>query len=612
MTAVAAVVLFVAADPAPAPAPSFAKDIAPLVEKYCLRCHGETKPKGGIVLSRTKTDADIVTQRALWEKVGDNLRSGDMPPAGAKRPTAAELDTLNRWLDAVVYKLDCDGPRDPGRVTLRRLNRVEYQNTIRDLVGVDYSPARDFPADDVGYGFDNIGDVLSLPPLLMEKYLTAAEEIIERAWRRPELRKRLMPRAPSPTNRDAMRQNLSEFASRAWRRPATEEEVKRLLGLVRMARDQGDAPEVGQKLAFQAVLISPHFLFRVEQDPTNKDLLLSEWELATRLSYFLWSSMPDDELFGLAKEGKLRQAGELERQVQRMLRSPKSRALAEHFGGQWLNTRSLSSLSFDPKRFPGITPRMLDDMTQETVLFVHHVVQENRPILDFLNADYTFVNRRLARHYGLDGVTGDNFQKVSLAGSPRGGVLTQASVLAVTSNPTRTSPVKRGKWILENLLGTPPPPPPPDVDELEETEELHGTLRQQMEQHRKNPSCASCHARMDPLGFGLENFNAVGIWRDQEGKHKIDASGVLPDGSKFNGPEELRQVLLAKKDLFVKCFVDKLLTYALGRGTERSDRCYIEEMAKKVAKAEYKFQSVVIEIVRSDPFQKRRPKGEKP
>ncbi|MFO0881760.1 MAG: DUF1592 domain-containing protein [Gemmataceae bacterium] len=591
--------------------PSYARDIAPLIEKYCLKCHSAPKPKGGLALDREKSDADVLKKRTAWEKAGDNLRSGDMPPSGSKKPTVEEMELLNRWFDGVVFKTDCTGPKDPGRVTIRRLNRAEYNNTIRDLIGLDFKPAKDFPADDVGYGFDNIGDVLSLPPLLMEKYLAAAETIIDEAWKKPDLRKRMMPRQPSAGNRTAMQENLKEFAGRAWRRPVSDDEVKRLMRFIFLAREQGDGPDVGARMALKAVLISPYFLFRIEEEPRDKSGLINQFELASRLSYFLWSSMPDEELFRLAREGKLRQPGVLEQQVRRMLGDPRSRALAENFAGQWLNLRTLPAFSPDPKRFPSFNAGLRDAMQREAEQFFLHVVREDRSLLDFLDADYTFVNERLARHYGLKDVQGEQFRKVSLTGTPRGGVVTMAGVLAVTSNPTRTSPVKRGKWILENILGTPPPPPVPDVPELKDDAELSGTLRQQMEQHRKNPTCAGCHARMDPLGFGLENFDAVGAYRTREGKHAIDTSGVLPDGSTFDGPAALRKVLLAKKELFVKCLTDKMLTYALGRGTERTDRCFIEEIAKKTAAADYRITTLVLEIVRSDPFQKRRVQGER-
>ncbi|NBO91945.1 MAG: DUF1592 domain-containing protein [Planctomycetia bacterium] len=594
--------------------PSYERDIAPLVTKYCFECHSGSKKRGGIVLDREKTDAAILKNRVLWEQVGDNLREGLMPPEGSKKPTAVEMALIEKWLEAVVFKEACTGPKDPGRVTLRRLNRAEYNNTIRDLVGVHFQPARDFPADDVGYGFDNIGDVLSLPPLLMEKYLAAADQIVEKAWADLSLRKKMMP--VPPTEKDAQPRNLRNFASRAWRRPATEEEVKRLQFLVRTARDAGDAPDVGLRLALKAVLVSPSFLFRVEADPERRAGAdapqsgpISEWELASRLSYFMWSSMPDEELFELAEKGQLRKPGVIEAQVTRMLKSPKSDSLAENFAMQWLNLRSLPTFSPDPKRFPGVSSDLKGDMMEESKRFFLHVKDTNASVLEFLAGEWTFVNDRLAKHYDIKDVKGAEFRKISLKGTPRSGILTHASVLAVTSNPTRTSPVKRGKWVLENILGTPPPAPPPDVPELKEEGELKGSLREQMEQHRKDPNCASCHARMDPLGFGYENFDAVGRWRTIDGKHKIDASGVLPDGSRFNGPAELRTVLLAKKDLFVKCMVDKMLTYAVGRGMERTDRCFTESIAKRLTEGEYKFNVLVLEIVKSDPFQKRRSKG---
>jgi hypothetical protein len=563
-----------------------------------------------VVLGRDPDDAAVLKNRIVWEKVAENVRSGDMPPPGARKPDSVELETLNRWFDQVVLKPDCTGPKDPGRVTLRRLNRAEYRNTIRDLIGVDFQAAKDFPADDVGYGFDNIGDVLSLPPILLEKYLDAAEQVAEKAWQSPETRKRFSAQKPR-----VLRANLRGFAELAYRRPVADHELARLMRLFRTAVDRGGTHEEAVKTVLQAVLVSPHFLFRVERDPPADDpeqvRTLDEWELASRLSYFLWSSMPDRELFEHCREGTLREPGVLEAQVQRLLRDPKSQALADNFASQWLNTRNLAGFNPDPKRFPTFTAELRASMLRETELFFLHVVRADRSVLDFLDADYTFVNGPLARHYGIKGVDGKEFRKVSLRGTPRGGVLTHASVLAVTSNPTRTSPVKRGKWILENILGTPPPPPPGGVDDLKEGGELKGTLRQRMEQHRQNPSCASCHARMDPLGFGFENFDAVGAWRTTEGKHAIDPSGVLPDGSAFKGPVQLRAVLRKKQDLFARCLSEKLLTYALGRGTERSDRCFIDQIARDLAKGDYKFSRLVLGIVRSDPFQKRRGKGGK-
>lgn len=599
--------------------PPFDKVIVPLLDKYCSSCHAGAKVKGKIDLGSFISEADALKKPALWEKVADSLRGGDMPPPGKPRPSLEELDRLNSWLDRQVFKIDCNGPRDPGRVTIHRLNRAEYNNTIRDLLGVRFQPANDFPADDVGYGFDNIGDVLSMPPILMEKYLAAAEKIVNEALKTDEARQRILgPQPAADASRrvrfEATRTALRNFASKAFRRPATDSEVRRLQTLVEHAVQNGDSPLEGLKLALQAVLVSPHFLFRIEMDQETSQpdavYLISDWELATRLSYFLWSSMPDEELFKAAREESLGKPGVLEAQVKRMLRDPKARALTENFADQWLTLRNLKGFAPDPKLFPTFNEQLRSAMLRETEEFFEYVVREDRSILDFLDCDYTFLNERLAKHYGIEGVKGPEFRKVTLPNGPRAGILTHASILTVTSNPTRTSPVKRGKWILENILGTPPPPPPPGVEELQEGEqvELKGSLRQRMEQHRANPSCASCHARMDALGFGFENFDAIGAWRTRDGKHTIDPAGELPGGLPFEGPADLRKILKSKSDLFTRCLIEKLLTYALGRGMERSDRCYIDEIARNAARRGYKLSSLVLDLVKSEPFQMRRGK----
>ena len=546
--------------------------------------------------------------------MADNLRSATMPPQNKPQPTPQELDALNTWIDVAVFKVDCNGPKDPGRVTIRRLNRSEYNNTIRDLLGIKFTPADDFPADDVGYGFDNIGDVLSMPPILMEKYLAAAEKITDLTFADNALRKRIMePVVPQQYKSERKsKQILRAFAERAWRRPLTDEELRRLDSLFDLAQRSGDTQQGGIKLAVEAVLVSPHFLFRIEADSDPKDpnavRTINEWELATRLSYFLWSSMPDEELFKQAREGTLRK--NLDDQVKRMLKDPKAGALVENFAGQWLQTRTLKTFAPDSKMFPTFNEKLRKAMLKETDLYFETIVREDRSILEFIDSDYTFVNETLAKHYGIPGIKGEAFRKVKLPDDRRGGILTQASILSVTSNPTRTSPVKRGKWILENILGTPPPPPPPGVEELKEGEqqELVGSLRQRMEQHRANPSCATCHQRMDPLGFGFENFDAIGGWRTKDGTHDIDPSGVLPTGQEFKGPAGLRAILKQRQDDFAKCLSEKMLTYALGRGTERYDRCAVNEIAGSLKKNDYRFSTLVIEIVKSDPFQKRRAK----
>jgi hypothetical protein len=593
----------------------FKKDVLPVLNKYCTRCHGGEKPSGGFRLDNVKDQDTALKRPKTWEKIAEALRAGEMPPPEKPRPTAAELDSVNGWIDVVILKVDCNGPRDPGRVTIRRLNKVEYNNTIRDLLGIDFKPADNFPTDDSGYGFDNIGDVLSLPPLLMEKYLAAAEQIADRTFQDEAAKKRFLnpPVKPKTENEPKARTALRYFAERAWRRPVTDQELRRINGFVQLATQNGESFDKGLQLAMQAVLVSPHFLFRIEQDqaqgPPSLGVAITQFELATRLSYFLWASTPDHELFTLASEGKLRQPDVLEAQVKRMLQDPKARALSENFAPQWLQIRVLKDFAPDPKMFPSFDEPLRNAMFGETERFFQHIVEEDRSVLELIDSDYTFVNERLAKHYGIEGVKGAEFRKVKLPDKRRGGVLAMASVLTVTSNPTRTSPVKRGKWIMENILGTPPPPPPPDVPEFEEKPAvITGTLRQRMEQHRVNPSCATCHQRMDPLGFGFENFDVIGSWRDREGKFAIDASGVLPDGKKFNGPAELRGILKQREGEVCRCLAEKVLTYALGRGIERTDRCTIDDIARNLKKNQYRFSALILDVVKSDAFQMRRAK----
>jgi Protein of unknown function (DUF1592)/Protein of unknown function (DUF1588)/Protein of unknown function (DUF1587)/Protein of unknown function (DUF1595)/Protein of unknown function (DUF1585)/Planctomycete cytochrome C/Ca-dependent carbohydrate-binding module xylan-binding len=739
---------------------SYEKQVTPLLTKYCYGCHGNGKSKGDLALDAYQTAAEAANDSKTWEKVMNNLHTHVMPPEKKPQPSLAEADLITRWIETQVFKCDCDHP-DPGRVTLHRLNRAEYNNTIRDLVGINFQPADDFPADDSGYGFDNIGDVLSVPPVLLEKYLAAAEKILEAAivsedpakarLRRfdaaeldgsapgetvdggakrlaregdifvkvkfpqdgdyalraaaygeqfgpepprmtfrlgdkdlqtfdvpveagdakvyevrlhapagtnrfsasyinnfvnntdkdpkkrgdrnliieylevdgplnvplpplPETHRRIFPRGPAPTNKvDYAREIISKFASRAYRRPAKSDEVDRLVRFVQSAVKQGDTFERGVQLALQAVLVSPHFLFRgeLQPEPNNPDSVhpVNEFALASRLSYFLWSSMPDDELFALAGKGELRKS--LDRQVRRMLKDSKSRALVDNFAGQWLQLRNLRIATPDAKTFPDYDEGLRAAMQAETEEFFDHVIREDRSVLDFLNANYTFVNERLARHYGLKGVKGDAFQRVSLKGTGRAGVLTQGAILTLTSNPTRTSPVKRGKYVLENILGTPPPPPPPNVPELQEVK-LSGTLRQRMEQHRENPTCASCHARMDPIGFGFENFDGIGAWREKDGDFPIDPGGELVSGERFKRPGDLAAILATqKRDEFVRCLSEKMLTYALGRGLEFYDKCALDQITKGMARRGYRFSSLISEIARSIPFQQRRGEADR-
>lgn len=771
----------------------FKTDALPFVAKHCLACHGEKDPKAELSLFSDRTPQSVVTRRGTWESVIEMVESGQMPPANKSRPDAAEVEKFVAAVNAVFEESDRTAEPDPGRVTVRRLNRVEYNHTIRDLIGVDFDPAEDFPSDDIGYGFDNIGDVLTLSPVLMERYLAAAETIVERAItpKPPEpTRRRINPRYLEPSGQNAnspfrqistkpsdkafetgplhtrytvppdgqyvfratmyaevegdepvrvavlacgkdvqqgasdaeadtlsglavknlrpfvivktleiqartankveqievplppitgwdrmalaivkpaegkppvtlyvnsfilegpldtrpasqvrlltcdaskpqpeqTREVLTRFVTRAYRRPATSDEVERLAALSDSVVAAGEPWAAGIQRAMEAVLVSPKFLFRLELDDrpdSTEPHPIDEFQLASRLSYFLWSTMPDDELLSLAASKQL--TPNLESQVRRMLASPKSKALVDNFVLQWLQLRRLKSVAPDSKLFPGFNEPLRAAMLQETEMFFDALLREDRSMLDALDADFTFVNEPLARHYGLadtmgnwigkkverpggQPIRGQNFVRVSLGDKQRGGLLTQASVLTVTSNPTRTSPVKRGRWVLEQMLGAPPPPPPPDVPELAEGDkaQLTGSLRQRMEQHRANPACANCHAKMDPIGFAFESYDAIGAFRQKDGDFPIETAGTLTDGKSFQGAEELKTILKERRTQFTRCLTEKLLTYALGRGLEHYDRRPVLKIQESLAKNDYKFSTLFVEIVQSDPFRLRR------
>ncbi|HMO64965.1 MAG TPA: DUF1592 domain-containing protein [Verrucomicrobiota bacterium] len=730
--------------------------LKPLLKEYCYSCHGPTRPRAEINLEQFQAAPRFIETRDLWEKVRDQIESREMPPENKPQPSEADRTRMIEFIDAELARFDCTEDANPGKVTIRRLNRAEYQNTIRDLLGIWYDTHENFPADEVGYGFDNIGDVLSLPPMLMEKYLAAAEEIAEQAittgapgrhrarrlppgafvthsdaisladdgvWglfregevyteqdiqkagdyvlrlraygeqagtelpkmavrvagkdvvvrsikalegapetfevpvtleqgrvrfavaylnnfnadgdrnvflnsfeiigplgggeeEYPDSLRRLIPGPPARGGeRAAARGSLKQFARRAWRRPVTDAEAERLVGFVGLVLQDGGSYPEAMRLALQAVLVSPHFLFRWELDPEKlepgQSRELNDHELAARLSYFLWSSLPDDELFATADRGELTKPEGLEAQVRRMLKDWRIGAFVKNFGGQWLQTRNLDELEPDGAAFPGWNWELREAMKRETELFLETIIREDRPLQDLLDADFTFVNERLAKHYGLPGVTGNDFQRVKLAPeSGRGGVLTLGSVLTITSVPTRTSPVLRGKWILEQILGTPPPPPPPNVGEIPEDGEAvkAASLRQRLEQHRNKPDCATCHQKMDPLGFALENFDGIGAWRDQDGGHPVDASAELPGGRQIAAPGDLKRVLRDHKD-FPPALASKLMTYALGRGLEYYDRCAVDAVVADLKEKDQRFSALVLGIVKSDPFRLRQPEA---
>lgn len=735
-------------------AAGFEKNVKPLLKNTCSGCHNASVTSGGVNLVPYMEPATVTEDRAAWEKIAQKIESGEMPPAGVPRPSQAQVTALLGFVRSEFAKADANVKPDPGRVTARRLNRNEYRNTIRDLLSVNFRADHDFPTDDSGYGFDNISDILTISPVLMEKYLNAAEAISSRAMGADPLpkkpleitadlktntlrrldfstveashrvdfdgeyivrfgfpgersadakpvkmgffmdgqllqsidvetkpsklvyfnpfsdgeirlvlpegdhvfraaflnddfvktfsnpkdayndkknkfigsitfvgpfpakvekasRKRILICDPKTAGNACVEKIVANLAHHAYRRPVSKAEVAALMKFVAMAKAQGQSTEQGIQLALEAMLVSPEFLFRVERDPNPTDPekihRVSDVELASRLSYFLWSSMPDDELLAAAETGKLKDPAILDAQVKRMMTDKKAGAFADNFAGQWLEIRNLDSVKPDPVKFPAFTPELKDAMRTETSMFFQHVLAENRPISDFIDAKYTFLNQNLAEYYGIKDVKGPDFRKVDLASDERGGILTNASVLTVSSYPSRTSPTIRGKYVLNNILGTPPPPPPPDVPALDDAKVgSEVSLRKQLEAHRNNPVCASCHSKMDVLGFGLENYDAIGKWRTMDGKFPIEVSGTMPNGKSFKTGAEMRTVLLESMPQVARCLTEKIMTYALGRGMQPYDNRSLDQINRTLAGDGYKFQTLIYEVVRSLPFQSRR------
>ncbi|HEY7169563.1 MAG TPA: DUF1592 domain-containing protein [Vicinamibacterales bacterium] len=767
-----------------------------LIDRYCVGCHNDRLKTANLVLEHADLD-HIAAGAETWEKVLRKVKTGAMPPMNAARPDRAAADAFTGWLQDSLDRAAEQHP-NPGRPAIHRLNRAEYANAIRDLLGLDIDSRALLPTDDAGYGFDNIADVLSVSPGLFERYMSAARKIsrlavgdpatrpaietyaapkyfvqsdraderlpfgsrggiairhyfpldgeyrlkvrLQRTWRdeirgiaephqvqvyvdralvksfsvggdgpratwlpgqavpnpteyelnadaglelrfaakagerivgitfvkqaaeeegflRPNLpvtsfefagnrdgdpaidtvqiagpyeaagagdtpsRRRIFVCRPAQVRRSAPDTRASEdecatrivraLARRAFRRPVSDADLQPLLEIYRSGREREDF-DGGIELALRRMLVSPEFLFRIERDPANvaagAPYALGDRELASRLSFFLWSSIPDDELLSAAERGKLKDPAVLAQQVKRMLADPRSSALVTNFAGQWLYLRNMRTHAPDPAAFPDFDDNLREAFQQETELFIEANLREDRSLIDLLTANFTFLNERLARHYGVPGIYGSHFRRVTFADNSRGGLLGQGSVLTVTSYPTRTSPVLRGKWLLENILGTPPPPPPPNVPALKDTGESGkpASVRERMELHRKNPVCASCHARMDPLGFALENFDGIGRWRTaDEGDTPIDASGVMPDGTKFQGVAGLRAALVAHREEFAYTVAEKLLTYALGRGLEYYDQPAVRKIVKAAAADDDRWSSVILGVVKSAPFQMR-------
>ena len=731
-------------------ADEFKKKILPIMINYCYDCHGDGSSEGHLELDSWHSIEEMIADRAEWQKIRDHIDFRLMPPPDEYAPDNEERAALVKWIDDAVFPVDPNNP-DPGHVTLRRLNRTEYENTIRDLLGVRAEVTDILPLDDSGYGFDNIGDVLTLSPLHMERYLEAAEVALDMAidlspsrfpevviqgqqlkgagnssgsalmlssngegtaYREPGVgrfkftvtaradaagneaakmelkvndqsirvwevgdangssydaevflkdkknakvtigflndyydesqpegkrdrnllvesvaiegpldgppvqrsgshRKIFTERKDGQSDESYMTAVISPLMERAFRRPLQQGEAARYLVFFKNAQAQNESVDYAIRQALAAVLVSPSFLFREEPGLAGGKkgkTLIGEHALASRLSYFIWSTMPDGQLRTLADKGELRK--NLRSEIKRMVASEKAKAFVENFVGQWLQLRDMDAVSPNAKVYQNFDSNLKADMKKETESLVKHVMDENLPIRTLLTADYTFLNERLAEHYGIHGVKGKEFRMVSLEGTPRRGLLGQGSFLILTSHATRTSPVLRGKYILENILNTPPPPAPPNVPALPEKDQ-HGkdslTLRQELDAHRKDPACASCHALMDPIGFGLENFDGVGRWRTEDRGKPLDTSGKLVTGQKFSNAEEMRNIFMSDyTQEFHRAVAVKMLTYALGRGPEFYDRPAINEIVLKASKDDGRFLSWITAIAESVPFQYRR------
>jgi hypothetical protein len=504
---------------------------------------------------------------------------------------------------------------DPGRVTLHRLNRAEYDNTVRDLLGTTQKASSDFPIDDRGSGFDNMADVLSLSPLHLSTYHAAAESLVAEAFADAAQRAAILICDPASGGDACAREILTKFAYRAWRRPLAAEEIERLMGPVALALAEGDGYELGLSLSLRAVLLSPHFIFRVELDADPTSLTphpLSPFELASRLSYFLWSSMPDEDLLASAESGALSDPVTLAAEARRLLLDPRASALIENFAGQWLHLRAIDDLAPDPLAFPSFDEPLRAALKLEAELSFREVAFAAQPATSLLTADFTFLNDRLAAHYGLPAPGSSEHLRVSLAGNTqRGGLLAQGGFLALTSHPNRTSPVRRGKWILDELLCTVVPPPPPDVDVGAAAAAVERGLsqREALEQHRRDPACASCHVLMDPIGLGLENYDAVGAYRTMDAATPIDAAGELPSGETFSGSRELAAIIAAQPE-FARCIVQKLYTYALGRPPSSEsghlDPSTLEAISARFVERGYAFEDLVLSIASAPTFLQRR------
>jgi len=607
-------------------------DVLPIIRTRCLECHNGEKSEGEFDLSKFADGKSAVAGIDTWERVARRVRQNEMPPQGSPGLNDDQKGRFHRWVDSrpnedLCRQIASDETQAwyKGHVMSRRLTAVEYGNAVEHLTGVKLLASETPPSDGAGgEGFDTVGDSLFTSPIHLEAYLAIADRVIDSAVNAEQTKSgdalpnqpRLITRLPksldsSSTLDDeaAARETLALFAKRAWRRPVTDEEIDRLMVLFRQSLTSEHLFLSAIRQPLKAVMVSPHFLFVVESEPEGSGVQrITPHQLATRLALLIWSSIPDETLLEQADRGLLHDDQMLKREVRRMLADPKARGLGENFGLQWLGLRNFGELRPDSELFPDFDPTLAADMREEAVALLTSVFRDNAPLSDLIAADYIYVNGRLANHYEIELPSDAPWQRVSLADRRRGGVITMASVLTAASYPRRTSPVLRGRWLLEELLGANVPPPPPNVPALEEAGDSASTvltMRQRLEVHRKNPDCASCHDRMDPLGFGLENFDAIGRWRSLDHGSAIDATGKLPSGETFDGPEQLKATLMKRSGEFEKHFVRKLLGFALGRSLNKFDMCVVDECLKALKENDGRASVLIEQIALSYPFQHR-------
>ena len=619
--------------PAAGPDPTFFRDeIQPFLTQHCVKCHNATRAKGGVDFSKVGDASTIPRRRKLWRNVVEQVETLEMPPSEEPAVPPERRQRVVAWLKGAVASYDCDDPTslDPGPPPVRRLTRDEYDRTLRDLLGVEVQSAElvgmPLDVDGSGTSFANLAEALILPPVLMEKYFAAADKALDLLFDQPRYRKSLealivaRPGADLP-EREAAWKVIARFLRLSFRRPVRDDEVARYLTLFDRSKRAGAGFEPSIRPMVKAALVSPHFLFRIERDPTSKGAETSarvlDHELAVRLSYLVWSTMPDATLLDLADQGKLADPAVLESQVRRMLHDPRARALTDNFAGSWLQVGKLANARPSTEFFPTFNGSLRQSLRDETLTFFDKLREDDRSVLDLLDADYAYLNQDLARHYEIAGVEGPALRRVALPpGSHRGGLLGMGSVLALTSHTNRTSPTLRGKYILEVVFGTPPPPPPPNAGKLPENAAQKGeapkSFREQMAQHARQVECASCHARIDPLGYGLENFDAVGRWRTESGGKPLDATGQLPGGTAFDGADQLKQILIARKAEFEHNLIERMLSYALGREIQGDDECAVRKIQAELDRDGHRFSSLVLGVARSVPFQYRRTLDDRP